>query len=247
VDGDHTLLMSGIVSGLRDWWRAKPDSPAAIQQAKAPGGALYEVMRAHVDDRLWHQERKKAQDATEVADANEPLPPGWRRMERAGEVFYLHERGRRERRRPVPDRDLPDGWLKLATSQPDVFIYSHGASGRSQAHRPSASDHSTPPGWVKIESKTGGAAYYVHKATGSSQFGVPCEGPPEDLPPLWEKVASSKPGGTPYYFCRSTGVSQHHRPEILPPGWESVVSKSRGGVYYFHRASGRSQVEKPVV
>mmetsp|Transcript_6810 Transcript_6810/g.18776 ORF Transcript_6810/g.18776 Transcript_6810/m.18776 type:complete len:805 (+) Transcript_6810:77-2491(+) len=244
VDGDHTLLMSGIVNSLKEWWRNRSDQGAAINQALIPGGALYEVMRHHIDDRLWHQQRKKHLDEKEAADAKEPLPPGWRRMERGGEIFYLHERGRRERRRPVPDDTLPDGWLKLATSQPNVFIYNHAASGRNQADRPSPGDHRVPLGWTKIESKNGGAGYYVHKATGTSQFGLPCEGPPEDLPPMWEKVASSKAGGKPYYFCRANGVSQHHKPEDLPPGWQSVIS-SKGSTYYFHRQSGKSQVEKP--
>jgi len=91
-----------------------------------------------------------------------------------------------------------------------------------------------------------GKVYYVHKATGTTQLGMPCAGPLEDLPPGWEKVASSKPGGQPFYFNRDTGASQHEKPEVLPPGWRRVVS-TRGRVFYWHEETQKSQFDKPRV
>ena len=90
MDGDHSFLLKG---GRND-----------VENAK--GGwswSMDEVLDHHIDDRFEEQGKQAAEYARAVARINEPLPPGWRRMERGDKVFYLHESGPAERHRPIPD------------------------------------------------------------------------------------------------------------------------------------------------
>lgn len=231
LDGDHSLLFE--------------QARHIVQRAGAE--SIEATLNYFIDERLWHQGLHHSTAAQEKVLAGQPLSRGWRRMvnEKSKEVFFLHESGRRERRRPVPDSDLPAGWLKLEQqSNPGQFIYQHFASRRLQLHRPLPQED-MPEGWERLASqKDPNKVFFLHRASGVVQLGRPCDGPPEDLPPFWEKVASSKKNGRPYYFNRASGESLHHPPARLPDGWRHMVS-SQGKTYYWHRATGRAQFECP--
>jgi len=247
VNGDHTLLMRGILEDLENWWRLTYDSDKELASTVLPTGTLCETLRMYIDDRIWGQDRRTSGSAEQEGEGDQPLPPGWRRIERDGQVIYLHENGQRQRRRPVEDADLPQGWVKLATSRPDVFIYHHAGTNMTKETRPAADDHLIPQGWEKVPSRGSVTVpfYYRHKATGKTQLGLPCEGPPEELLENWEKVASSRPGQKPYYFNRSTAVKQYEKPVVaLPVGWKAQTS-SQGRVYYYHAKTGVSQFVEP--
>lgn len=233
MDGDHSFLFEGIRK--------------AVENVGASEWGVEDALRRHIDDRLWEQQWQEQRQQVQEASTAESLPPGWRRMENGtdGEVFYLHESGQRDRRRPVPDPDLLPGWVKLACqSRPGEFIYFNFHERRTLLSRPTAQDI-LPPGWkCQKSTQEPGAVFYIHTATGRRQKGIPCEGSLEDLPPDWEKVASSRPGGDPYYFNRATGATQLDKPEALPPGWERIIS-TRGRTFYWNEQLQRSQFEKP--
>jgi len=175
---------------------------------------------------------------------------GWRKFTngKTNEVFYLHESGQRERRRPIPDSKLPDGWVKFeCESKKEEWLYYHVLS-RKTLSRPPGPHDVLPPGWISMRSRSDPkVVYYLHKDTGTRQKGFPCPGVPETLPVEWEKVASSRFGGKPYYFNRATGETRVETdpPTDLPSGWTKQTSKA-GQIYYWHEPTGHSQYEKPV-
>eukprot|EP00446_Apocalathium_sp_SHHI-4_P081175 CAMPEP_0177502114 /NCGR_PEP_ID=MMETSP0369-20130122/37598_1 /TAXON_ID=447022 ORGANISM="Scrippsiella hangoei-like, Strain SHHI-4" /NCGR_SAMPLE_ID=MMETSP0369 /ASSEMBLY_ACC=CAM_ASM_000364 /LENGTH=288 /DNA_ID=CAMNT_0018979691 /DNA_START=1 /DNA_END=867 /DNA_ORIENTATION=+ len=172
VNGDHTLLMRGILEDLENWWKLTPDSNKELASTVLPKGTLYETLRMYIDDRIWGQDRRTSGSAEQDGEGDQPLPPGWRRIERDGQVIYLHENGQRQRRRPVEDADLVPGWVKLATSRPDVFIYHHAGTNMTKETRPAADDHLIPQGWEKVPSRGSVTVpfYYRHKAMGEGSI-----------------------------------------------------------------------------
>jgi len=157
-----------------------------------------------------------------------------------------HESGRTEKRRPVPDDTLPDGWTKLEMSQgSERYLYYHAGRRITQQDRPVKRE--LPPGWDKMKSRSGQKEYFLHRESGTTQLGWPCPGEPEELPPNWEKTVSERTGRC-YYFNRETGAAKFSRPMqqdlALPEGWSQHVS-SAGRTYFFHAASGVSQYDRP--
>merc|ERR1712224_776312 len=120
---------------------------------------------------------------------------------------------------------------------------------RKTLDRPPTMQDMAPVGWRLCHSKSGsGKTFWFHIQTEITQLGMPCPGPPEDLPEGWEKVASSRKGGDPYYYHGATRTSQHERPkasEMLPSGWQVHKSKSTGKTYYYNEGTGESQFERP--
>eukprot|EP00930_Biecheleria_cincta_P020049 TRINITY_DN15153_c0_g1_i1.p1 TRINITY_DN15153_c0_g1~~TRINITY_DN15153_c0_g1_i1.p1 ORF type:complete len:809 (+),score=143.47 TRINITY_DN15153_c0_g1_i1:91-2517(+) len=236
---DHSFLVSGL-----------------IQQMLTVGDddAVEEVLEREITQKVYDQNRQSSLESIKEARANEPLPPGWRRMVAPdGAFLYMHVSGQVEKRKPLPDPDLPEGWTKFEREgRVGQFVYYHAKDRNTIFHRPT--NYELPPGWIKMTSKSEkGKEYYLHKGTGTTQLGPPCPGPPEDLPGEWEKVAKRSELGAFYYYNRATGKFSNTRPEgdapdagksALPEGWTEETS-SKGQKYYFHKASNTSQFERP--
>lgn len=130
-------------------------------------------------------------------------------------------------------------------TQIDVRLMLQEQRRRHQRMEEAQSTDVVAPGWRKIVQKDAEGKKmdcYVHEPSGKAQFGRPCDGPPEDLPEGWEKVASSKKDGQPYYYNRDTQQSQFERP--LPAGWKICKSRSHQE-YYYNEKTQESQWNAP--
>lgn len=235
---DHSFLVNGII---RQMLTARDQD------------AVEEVLESQITQKVHNQNLQAQLESVKEANENEILPPGWRRMVAPdGSFMYMHQTGQMEKRKPIPDKDLPEGWTKFAREgRVGQFVYYHAKNRTTLFERPTNTE--LPAGWIEMASKREkGKKYFLHKATGTVQLGMPCAGPPEDLPGEWEKVAKRSEAGAFYYYNRTTGKSRDTRPEAvsadskqpLPAGWTEETS-SKGHKYFFHKASGKSQFERP--
>lgn len=235
---DHSFLVSQIIKEMLS---------AGSQDA------VEEVLDRSITQKLRNQNLQSELQSMKEATENEALPPGWRRMIAPdGSFMYMHQTGQVENRKPIPDKDLLEGWTKFEREgRVGQFVYYHAKNRTTIFTRP-ANDE-LPAGWIEMTSKREkNKKYFLHKATGTVQLGRPCPGPPEDLPGDWEKVAKSKEAGGFYYYNRATGKYRDTRPEAdnadstqsLPQGWTEETS-TKGQKYFFHKASGKSQFERP--
>jgi len=233
VSGDHSFLMRGILQTLNE--RTKD-----LHQYKN-AEILGTILDDHIVNRLWQQQQRNEQ--AEEVQSQDPLPPGWRRFEGAlSGVHFLHESGFKDKRKPIID-DLPNGWVKFeCNSRPGKFLFYHLTRRTTQFERPQQ-EVEVPDGWMKMIGGRNGTPYYLHMATGISQLGRPCPGPPEDLPPDWEKVYSVEKKRA-YYWNRLLKKHSIEKPQLLPPGWTEHMSKS-GRKYFWHEATKTSQFDRP--
>jgi hypothetical protein len=215
--------------------------------------AIEDAMKTQIDLRLMLQEQRRKDQSNEEAHSTEALAPGWRTIvqtDAKGKKVncYLHvATGQPLLTRPIPDPDLPEGWVKLEPSSKVGIQYFHVATNTMTGTRP-GKHIELPAGWV--ERLDNDQVFYVHEPTGKAQFGKPCDGPPEDLPEGWEKVASSQKDGTPYFYNIYVKKTQFGRPcdgpiEDLPEGWEKVASLTGGQPYYYNWGTQQSQFERP--
>lgn len=242
---DHSFLVSGIMKTM-----LTVEDEAAVE----------EVLDREITQKVRDQDLRSQMDSIKEAKANEPLPPGWRRMVAPdGGIMWMHVSGQVEKRRPVPDAELREGWTKFEREgRVGQFVYYHAKDRSTIFNRPT--NYELPRGWIKMASKSDkGKDYYLHKGTGTTQLGPPMPGPPEDLPGEWERVAKRSELGAFYYYNRATAKFSNTKPEdeggtsasasavvksSLPEGWTEETS-SKGHKYYFHKASGKSQFDPP--
>jgi len=245
IDGDYSFLLQGILSNMqRNMPRHMPHN--AMHAAAELKDRLEEVLDGHITQRL--EQQKQRDEKAEEVKSKELLPEGWRKFQSAAAgVHYLHDSGLKDKRKPVVDEGLEEGWVTFeCKSKKGAFLFYHLTKRTTQFERPQQGDE-VPDGWRKMLSSSGESEYYYHSETGTTQLGLPCSGPPEILPPNWEKVFKQKPK-KPYYHNRQTGESTYTKPEysrMLPPGWQEFKSQSTGKKYYWHQATNTSTFNFP--
>ena len=76
--------------------------------------------------------------------------------------------------RPVPDSDLPSGWISQFDPKTSKTFYVNTLTGKSQWPRPkqAANDLDLPPGFTQRVDPVSGKTFYVD-ATGKSQWNKP--------------------------------------------------------------------------